>query len=101
MNALPAAEVKRRGMAAIEEALEKGPVHILKRNRPAAVVLTEREFQELVASASASAAGRAPKLAEPAPASACDFLLSLPPGTRSTEDIRRQIEDERGSWGPA
>jgi PHD/YefM family antitoxin component YafN of YafNO toxin-antitoxin module len=100
MNTLPAAEVKRRGMAAIEEALEKGPVHILKRNRPAAVVLTEQEFQELVAAASGSAA-RTPKLAEPAPASAYDFLLSLPPGTRSTEDIRRQIEEERGSWGPA
>ena len=101
MNTLSAAEVKRRGMAAIEEALKKGPVHILKRNRPAAVVLTEEEFQRLVASESRAAAGQADKEAEPAPASACDFLLSLPAGNRSTEDIRRQIEEERGSWGPA
>ena len=101
MNTLSAAEVKRRGMAAIEEALKKGPVHILKRNRPAAVVLTEEEFQRLVASESRAAAGQADKTAEPAPASACDFLLSLPAGNRSTEDIRRQIEEERGLWGPA
>ena len=44
MNTVSAAEVTRRGMAAIEEALDKGPVHILKRNRPAAVVLTEQAF---------------------------------------------------------
>ena len=37
-NILTAAELKRRGMAAIEEGLQKGPVHIVKRNRPAAVV---------------------------------------------------------------
>jgi len=28
-----------------------------------------------------------------------DFLRSLPPGTRSKEDIDRQIGDERDSWG--
>jgi hypothetical protein len=27
-----------------------------------------------------------------------DFLKSLPPGTRSKEDIDRQIEEDRGSW---
>ena len=28
-----------------------------------------------------------------------DFLESLPPGTRSKEDIDRQIQEERDSWG--
>jgi hypothetical protein len=28
-----------------------------------------------------------------------DFLRSLPAGTRSKEDIDRQIADERDSWG--
>ena len=28
-----------------------------------------------------------------------DFLRSLPPGTRSKEDIDRQIAEERDSWG--
>jgi hypothetical protein len=27
-----------------------------------------------------------------------DFLESLPPGTRSKEDIDRQIDEDRGSW---
>ncbi len=37
-NVLTAAELKRRGMVAIEEGLRAGPLHILKRNKPAAVV---------------------------------------------------------------
>ncbi len=41
MNTLTFAEIKRRGMAAIEEGLRCGPVHIVKRNLPAAVVLSE------------------------------------------------------------
>jgi hypothetical protein len=47
-NVLTAAELKRRGIAAIEEGLQAGPVHILKQNRPAAVVLSEEEYQRLL-----------------------------------------------------
>lgn len=43
MNTLTAAELKRRGMAAIEERLRLGPVHRVKRSKPAAVVLTEEQ----------------------------------------------------------
>lgn len=46
-NIITVAEIKRRGMAAIEEGLEHGPLHIMKRNRPAAVVLSEEEFARL------------------------------------------------------
>lgn len=46
-NTLTAAEIKRRGMAAIEEGLRRGPVHIFKRNKPAAVVLSEADYQRL------------------------------------------------------
>ena len=46
-NIITVAEIKRRGMAAIEEGLEHGPLHIVKRNRPAAVVLSEQEFARL------------------------------------------------------
>jgi len=28
-----------------------------------------------------------------------DFIASLPPGTRSKEDIDRQIQEERDAWG--
>ncbi len=47
MNTLTVSELKRRGMAAIEDGLRRGPVHIVKRNKPAAVVLTEAEYQRL------------------------------------------------------
>ena len=47
MNTLTVSELKRRGMAAIEDGLRSGPVHIVKRNKPAAVVLTEAEYQRL------------------------------------------------------
>ncbi len=47
MNTLTVAELKRRGMAAIEDGLQHGPVHIVKRNRPAAVVLSEAAYQQL------------------------------------------------------
>ena len=46
-NVLTVAELKRRGMAAIEEGLQRGPVHIVKRNKPSAVVLSEDEYQRL------------------------------------------------------
>ncbi len=48
MNSIPAREIKRRGIAAVDEALRQGPVHIIKNNRPQYVVLTEERFQELL-----------------------------------------------------
>jgi PHD/YefM family antitoxin component YafN of YafNO toxin-antitoxin module len=48
MNSIPAQEIKRRGIAAVDEALRQGPVHIIKNNRPQYVVLTEERFQELL-----------------------------------------------------
>ena len=46
-NSLTIAELKRRGMAAIEDALVYGPVHILKHNKPSAVVLSPEQYVEL------------------------------------------------------
>jgi PHD/YefM family antitoxin component YafN of YafNO toxin-antitoxin module len=58
MNALPntlaAGELKRRGLAAIEERLARGPVHVFRGNKPAVVVLSEEDFAELVAEAERS-----------------------------------------------
>ncbi len=48
MNIIPAQEIKRRGIAAVDEALAQGPVHIIKNNRPQYVVLTEESYQELI-----------------------------------------------------
>ena len=47
MNIIPAQEIKRRGISAVDEALRDGPVHIIKNNRPSYVVLTEPAFADL------------------------------------------------------
>ena len=48
MNSIPAQEIKRRGISAVDEALREGPVHIIKNNRPQYVVLSEARFEELL-----------------------------------------------------
>jgi PHD/YefM family antitoxin component YafN of YafNO toxin-antitoxin module len=53
-NTIPAAELKRKGAPAIEERLEDGPVHVLRRNRPVFVALSEEDYAELVSEADRS-----------------------------------------------
>ena len=55
MNTIPAQEIKRRGISALDEALRRGPVHVIKNNRPQYVVLTEDRFQELLAAQESAA----------------------------------------------
>jgi PHD/YefM family antitoxin component YafN of YafNO toxin-antitoxin module len=54
LNTVPAQEIKRRGVAAFEDKLRHGPVHVLRRNQPVCVVLSEEAFQELVDEAAAA-----------------------------------------------
>jgi len=86
---LSSAELKRRGIAAIEEALQRGPVHLMKRNRTAAVVLSERQYQRLCQRAS---------LAPSPEVSALQWLLSCPAASvgRTKEEIDAALEEERG-----
>ncbi len=58
MNVVPAQEIKRRGIAAVDEALALGPVHIIKNNRPQYVVLTEERYNELIEVQDAAALAR-------------------------------------------
>lgn len=46
MNSIPAHEIKRRGISAVDELLERGPVHVMSRNRPRYVVMDEAQYQE-------------------------------------------------------
>lgn len=55
MNTIPAQEIERRGIAAVDEALRHGPVHVTMNNRPRYVVMTEERFADLL-EAQASAA---------------------------------------------
>ena len=86
MNTLTIAELKRRGMAAIEDGLRRGPVHIVKRNRPAAVVLSEDDYQRLAHG----------KVAVPSGLTAMQWLLSQPTaGKRSKAKIDDDLKVER------
>jgi PHD/YefM family antitoxin component YafN of YafNO toxin-antitoxin module len=51
LNALPAQELKRRGIAAVDDLIAKGDVHVIRNNQPQYVVLSEDRYQELVAEA--------------------------------------------------
>lgn len=86
-NLVSAMEIKRRGMAAIEEALKHGPVVIVKRNKPAAVVLSEDEYRRLIGQQPVGARGL----------SAMQWLLAQPAaGSRSKQQIDRRLATERG-----
>lgn len=49
MNTIPAQEIKRRGITAVDKLIAAGDVHVIRNNRPEYVVLTEERYRELVA----------------------------------------------------
>jgi PHD/YefM family antitoxin component YafN of YafNO toxin-antitoxin module len=48
MNTIPAQEIKRRGIAAVDELIIKGDVHIIRNNQPQYVVLSQERYEELL-----------------------------------------------------
>lgn len=87
-NTVTVAEIKRRGMAAIEEGLRRGPVRIIKRNKSAAVVLSEDDFRRLSGDPSRVRPGM----------TALQWLLSQPVGgTRDKAEIDASLAQER-AW---
>jgi PHD/YefM family antitoxin component YafN of YafNO toxin-antitoxin module len=48
MNVIPAQEIKRRGIAAVDNLIDKGDLHVIRNNQPQYVVLSEVRYQELV-----------------------------------------------------
>ena len=48
MNTIPAQEIKRRGIGAVDDLIASGDVHVIRNNRPEYVVLTEERYKELV-----------------------------------------------------
>ena len=47
MNTIPAQEIKRRGISAVDELLENGPVHVISQNRPRYVVMDEDRYEAM------------------------------------------------------
>ena len=58
MNSIPAQDIKRRGISAVDEVLRDGTVHVIKNNRPSYVVLTEAAYAELLESSKDAARAR-------------------------------------------
>jgi hypothetical protein len=96
-NTLSANDIRRRGMAAIVDGLKRGPVHIIENDKPTAVVLTEEEYARLLG----ADVGRTGAGDTPVQSSALRYLLDLPPGKRSLEAVRADIERERAGWDEA
>ncbi len=48
MNIIPAQEIKRRGIAAVDDLIAHGDLHVIRNNRPQYVVLSEDRYQELI-----------------------------------------------------
>ena len=48
MITMPAQDVKRRGIGAVDKLIAKEPVHIVKNNRPMYVVLREEDYQTMM-----------------------------------------------------
>lgn len=51
MKTIPAQELKRRGIAAVDDIIAEGDVHVIRNNQPQYVVLSEARYQELLAEA--------------------------------------------------
>ena len=48
MNAISAQEIKRRGIAAVDDLIAKGDLHVIRNNQPQYVVLSEQRYQDLI-----------------------------------------------------
>lgn len=87
-NTLTSAELKRRGLAAIEDGLRTGPVLLLKRNKPTAVVLSQDDYQQLISNRASSRPGL----------TAMQWLLTQPGrATRDKASIDSSLQEER-NW---
>ena len=88
MRTLSSSEIKRRGIVAVEELLDQGPVHILKNSRTACVALSEEDFARL------NSGGM-----RQAQASAWDILLApAVKGKISRRKVDARIKTEREAW---
>ncbi|HVL55538.1 MAG TPA: hypothetical protein VM491_03480 [Burkholderiaceae bacterium] len=77
-------------MAAIEEKLRHGPVHLIKRNKPAAVVVSQAEYDRLLRKQSTR--GRVGM-------TALEWLLKhSTPGKKKKTQIDRELRRDREDW---
>ena len=58
MQTVPAREIKRCGIGVVDGDLGRGPVHVIKDDRPRYVILDEARYQELLEAEDALALAR-------------------------------------------
>ncbi len=49
MNTIPAREIKRRGIGAVDQDLEQGPVQVIQHDEPRYVIMSTAQYEELQA----------------------------------------------------
>lgn len=89
-NTITAQEIKRRGIGAVDAALRRGPVHVIQRNRPRYVILSEEAYQQLFAGSEARGRLWTQLLEEQS--------IDKREG-RSREVLDRELNREREGWG--
>lgn len=92
MHTLSAYEIKRRGVVVIEENLANGPIHIVKRNQPVCVVLSEEAYAQLIKKVAQGAQDTTHTR------DAWAHLLSSKGGKLSKKAIDLRLKKERDGW---
>jgi PHD/YefM family antitoxin component YafN of YafNO toxin-antitoxin module len=87
MNTVAAEEIKKRGMKAVDEKIEEGPVYVIKNNKPQYVILSVKFYSELIEEQSAS-------YVEQICASLKDVEAEGIHKFKNAEDLLRTIEKE-------
>jgi hypothetical protein len=86
MNTITAKDINRHGLIALEEALQNGPVYIIKNNYPICVVLGEKNYQSLTEIPAKST-------------SLLDWMLNKPAtGTQIPDPIKQRHQEKRNAW---
>lgn len=88
-HTVSAQEIKRRGISAVDEALQHGPVHVIRRNRPSYVILTEEDYQRLRVHQHDSRALWERLLHRP---------LDEPSEGRTARELAEELEAEQDAW---
>jgi len=81
MNNIPAQEIERRGMSALNDLLRTGPVQVVENDHPRCVVLAAADYERLTAGPSV-----------------WDWLARPSRTTREKAAIDADLDAERAAW---
>ena len=92
MNVITLAQIKRSGFAALDAALAHGPVHVMKRNRPSAVLLSTADYEDLLFKVKGNQALASRGLSQ--------FLAQdVDAGGLDEEGLKARLAGLNGDWG--